>query len=348
MLSCPERRQVLGRFTTGFPLSIPDIYNNIENQTNHGIWIDIFTPYDQDEAPPGKYTGNIEVTWDGGNRPVNVELNVWDFALPHENHPPGEIWNTSIRTMPAEKEMAYYHLARQHRFLPGIYGYEPKLSTDYASGTVEIDWAEYDAHLAPYMDGSAFTSQYGYWGPGYGIPLQRIILPFNIERADTKVTAWPIPVPEEGRTAQYEAIWRETGRQVREHMDQDPRWREVEKVAFLNALDESYNEEAYAKMIYYGGLLHEALGRGWFKYRIDGGYSWEAMEKLSAEVDLWVCHTAGFDLPKIKHFQGKGVEAWFYGPMLYERPENSGVRLEYPIRPRFEHKPRHRLDCLEV
>ena len=49
------------------------------------------------------------------------------------------------------------------------------------------------------------------------------------------------------------------------------------------------------------------------------------MEKLSAEVDLWVCHTAGFDLPKIKHFQGKGVEAWFYGPMLYERPENSGV-----------------------
>jgi len=319
------KKDETSRFTTGFPFTIPDVYNNIEDQRNHGIWVDIFTPYDQEEAPPGQYTGDVEVVWDGGSQSIHIELNVWDFALPQENHARGEIWNTSIREMPPEKEMAYYHLAKQHRFQPGVYGYKPQLSADYSSGKVEIDWTAYDKQISPYMDGSAFTAQYGYWGPGYGVPLQRLILPFNIERWDTKETAWPIPVPDEGRTARYEAIWKETGRQVREHIDQKPAWRQVEKVAFMNALDESYNEEAYTKMIYYGGLLHDALGRGWFKYRIDGGYSWEAMEKLSSEVELWVCHTAGFDYPKIKHFLKRGVEAWFYGPMLYERPENSGV-----------------------
>jgi hypothetical protein len=131
------------------------------------------------------------------------------------------------------------------------------------------------------------------------------------------------PTPE-GRTPAYEDVWRETGRQIRAHLDADPRWRRVEKIAFLNGLDEAYSEDAYEKMIYYGRLLHEALGRGWFRYRIDGGYSREAMEKLAAEVELWVCHTVSFDLDTIERFRPRGVDAWFYGPMIYEQRRNSG------------------------
>ena len=37
------------------------------------------------------------------------------------------------------------------------------------------------------------------------------------------------------------------------------------------------------------------MGRDWFSYRIDGGYSREAMDKLSQQVDLWVCHTVDYD-----------------------------------------------------
>jgi hypothetical protein len=47
------------------------------------------------------------------------------------------------------------------------------------------------------------------------------------------------------------------------------------------------------------------------------------MEKLHPYVDLWVCHTAGWDHPKMMKFRDKGVETWFYGPMAYERPGNS-------------------------
>src|SRR5204862_148710 len=125
-------------------------------------------------------------------------------------------------------------------------------------------------------------------------------------------------------TPEFEAAWREVARQVRAHLDSKPQWHQVMKVAFLNGLDESYNEAAYEKMLYYGKLLHEAMGRGWFKYRVDGGYSREAMEKLSAEVELWVCHTVSFDADTVDYFRKRGVDAWFYGPMIYEQRRNSG------------------------
>jgi hypothetical protein len=148
------------------------------------------------------------------------------------------------------------------------------------------------------------------------------MLPFDIKKKTG--TAWPIDLPKEGRTPEYEAVWKETGRQIRAHMDADPKWRQVMKVAFLNGLDESYNEAAYEKMLYYGLLLHEAMGRGWFSYRIDGGYSLEAMEKLKKEVDLWVCHTVDWNNALIERLKPEGVETWFYGPMIYEQRKNSG------------------------
>jgi hypothetical protein len=307
---------------TGFPFSIPDLYNNIPGQKNHAIWIDIYIPYDPSAAPPGRYTGKLALRWKGGADSINIVLDVWNFALPHESHLKGDIWNNSMRQMPPEQELLYYQVARQHRFHPLVYAYRPKLSVSGAK--VSLDWTEYDERISRYLDGSAFTEKHGYWGPGYGIPVSHMMLPFDIEKGESKTGAWPIPTPEGGRTPEYEAVWKEVARQVRAHLDSKPEWRQVMKVAFLNGLDESYYESAYEKMLYYGKLLHEAMGRGWFKYRIDGGYTHEAMEKLSAEVELWVCHTVSFDIDTVDYFRGRGVEAWFYGPMIYEQRRNSG------------------------
>lgn len=317
----PYRRSSL---YPGFPFAIPDRYNNIPGQTNQSIWVDVFVPYEASEAPAGRYDGRIEVTWkNGGADAIDVHLDVWDFALPQESNLPGDVWNDSMRRMPVEEERQYYQLAQQHRFLPLVYGYRPKLEID--DGKVRLDWTDYDKRLGPYLDGSAFTQEYDYWGPGYGVPVHHLMLPFNIERSNgNKGGAWPIALPPEGRTPEYEAIWKETARQVREHLDAKPAWRKVMKIAFLNGLDESYSEEAYEKMLYYGRILHEAMGREWFHYRVDGGYSREAMEKLSQEVDLWVCHTVEYDKDFADLFKPKGVETWFYGPMIYEQKRNSG------------------------
>ena len=316
----PQRRANL---FSAIPFSIPDLYNNIPGQTNQALWIDLFVPEDRNAAPPGRYSGDFEVTWLGGHDSLHIALDVWDFALPQENHLPGDIWNGSMRDMPPQEEMAYYQLARQHRFLPLIYAYRPKLKIQGAS--VSLDWSEYDRRLAPYLDGSAFTAAYGYWGPGYGLPLDHVMLPFNVEKRGNKKTAWPLAVPDAGRTPEYEAVWKETGRQIRAHLDQNPRWRGVTKIAFLDGLDESYYEAAYEKMLYYGKLLHEAMGRGWFKYRVDGGYARDVMARLSKEVELWVSHTADFDINDVEYFRPKGVDTWFYGPMIYEQKKNSSV-----------------------
>ena len=315
----PYRRVKLN---TGFPFSIPDLYNNIRGQKNHAVWVDLFVPNERAAAPPGRYTGDVEVSWKGGKDTVHVALDVWDFALPEETHLPGDIWNGSMKNMPPDEELRYYQLCRQHRFLPLIYAYRPKLSVDGTS--VKLDWTEFDKRLSRYLDGTAFTAKDGYWGPGQGIPVDHMMLPFDIEKHGNRASAWPIPLPKGGRTPEYEAVWTETARQVKAHLDQDANWRKVMKVAFLDGLDESYDETAYEKMLYYGKLLHDAMGRDWFKYRIDGGYSHEAMSKLQREVQLWVAHTVSWDGEKMDFFRKQGVESWFYGPMIYEQRKNSG------------------------
>ena len=307
---------------TGFPFSIPDLYNNIPGQKNHAVWVDVYAPADEKAAPAGKYTGNLEVAWKGGSETLRVQLDVWNFTLPNENHLPGDIWNDSMKTMAPAEEMRYYQLAQQHRFVPLIYAYRPKLTVEGTA--VKLDWTDYDRRLSPYLDGTAFTSAHHYWGPGYGVPLDHIMLPFDIEKHGNRATAWPMALPKAGRTPEYEAVWKDTARQIRAHLDKDPRWRKVRKIAFLNGLDESYNDAAYEKMIYYGKLLHESLGRGWFSYRIDGGYSDEAMEKLKSEVELLVCHTVAWDPARAASLRKQGVESWFYGPMIYEQRKNSG------------------------
>ncbi|HUS06902.1 MAG TPA: hypothetical protein VMZ52_11420, partial [Bryobacteraceae bacterium] len=149
----PERRVKL---FSGFPFSIPDVYNNIAGQKNQGIWIDLFVPYDRVSAPPGRYSGEIAVSWAGGSQSLQVALDVWDFALPQESHLPGDIWNGSMRNMQPKEELAYYQLARQHRFTPLIYAYRPGLSVN--GSKVALDWTAFDRRLTPYLDGSAFTS----------------------------------------------------------------------------------------------------------------------------------------------------------------------------------------------
>jgi hypothetical protein len=142
-----------------------------------------------------------------------VALDVWDFALPHENHLKGDVWNGSIKNMPPAEELAYYQLAKQHRFLPLIYAYRPGLKVQ---GTqAELDWTEYDKRIAKYLDGSAFTDKHGYWGPGYGVPVSHMMLP-DIERHGSPASR---SIAEGGRTPEYDAVWKDVSGRVREHLD---------------------------------------------------------------------------------------------------------------------------------
>ena len=63
---------------------------------------------------------------------------------------------------------------RKHRVAMGVLGYAPGLKL---SGTEpSFDWSKYDARLSKYLDGSAFTDKHGYHGPGYGIPIELLVI----------------------------------------------------------------------------------------------------------------------------------------------------------------------------
>jgi hypothetical protein len=306
----------------GVSFNIPSKINHIgASQKNQTVWVDIFIPRNRKDAPPGDYTGQIVVSGDGKALAVKIRLKVWDFALPDEIHCQGDIWNGSLRRMTADQEMKYYQMLHRHRIQPGVAGYRPEVKI--AETKVELDWAEYDRRLARYFDGSAFTGKHGYWGPGYGTPIPHIQLPFNCNKPNRK-GGWPVTMEGNRLTREGEAIWLETCRQFKEHFDANPTWSKVRRVVFLGGMDETYQQWAYEKMIYFCKLLRRGLGKDWFDYRIDGGYNSPAMRQLYKYVDLWVCHTAGWNREKIVNFQGKGVELWFYGPMVYERQANSG------------------------
>jgi hypothetical protein len=54
------------------------------------------------------------------------------------------------------------------------------------------------------------------------------------------------------------------------------------------------------------------------------------MERLSKEVDLWVCHTEDFNIDDVEYFRQKGLQTRFYGPMIYEQEKNSGCGSNTP------------------
>ena len=178
------------------PFDVPDLLNNIgPGQRSQAMWVDLYIPRDRRAAPPGTYQSTVAVTSESGDSvELALDLDVWDFALPDVTHIAGNIHtDTELNNLTPELELKYYQMIRRHRLAMGVLGYAPDITLN---GTdVKFDWTSYDQRLSRYLDGSAFTKQYGYDGPGSGVPIELLILPFdtypvNIEYNSQHV-GWP-------------------------------------------------------------------------------------------------------------------------------------------------------------
>ncbi|MBI4778532.1 fibronectin type III domain-containing protein [Candidatus Desantisbacteria bacterium] len=190
--------------------NIPDAVNKIPNQKNQAVWVDIYIPK---ETPNGVYEGVLSVVSDEIKKPVKIGINltVWDFCLPdtpsfvNELNAYGGIHKGMgmMRKSHGYKkiELNYHQLAHKHRSTLNVlsYGYTGEIgSSDYVplvkgrsqeSGVrsqktevrnqTDVDWTDWDSRFGLYLDGSAFTEDYGYYGPGAGIPVTHFYLPFN-------------------------------------------------------------------------------------------------------------------------------------------------------------------------
>jgi len=307
-----------------YPLWLPDFNNRIDNQKSLIVWIDQYVPFRKEEAGPGTYSSKITVKINGQTQSIPVELTVWDFAIPNENRFKASLQHEGfLRNMPESQELEMYQLFKRNRIALLDPTYDPSLRVA-KNGQITLDWKSFDARLGKYFSGKAFTSDYGYiYGPGYGEPIETFVLPFDVYgKHDTR--GWPdIGKPDAERNPENRAIYIDCIKKVRDHFAPaiDPAKTDI--TVYLNGLDESYFPEAWSRMVYYGNLFHEYYPEA--RFRIDGGYSEEALQIVKNSINSWASHTIEYDYETIKKYQDMGIKVWLYGPMLYESKVNSWV-----------------------
>jgi hypothetical protein len=312
------------------PFDIPDRLNNISlDQRSQALWVDVYVPRTRSDAPPGKYRATIKVSSEQGEETIQLGLNLWDFALPDENHVGGDIHtDTELHTFTPELELKYYQLIRRHRLVLGEIGYAPDIRV--RDQNVEIDWKKYDERLKKYLDGTAFTEENGYNGPGYGLPIELLVLPFDAHPTNDYYNSrhigwpygkewkfyrpWPIDIPDSGITPEYTTVWKETFRKFEDHIEQHPEWNKTKFIVFLLSLDESYDEGSVKELLYYGGLIREAGARR-LKFRIDGSYPMDTMDRLAKVVDIVILGVRSYVPERVRRLRQQGVEDWFYTGM---------------------------------
>ncbi len=307
-----------------YPLWLPDFNNRIDNQRSLLVWIDQYIPFPRDEAGPGIYSSELAVTIGGFTRKIPVNLTVWDFALPNENKFKAGLQHEGfMKNMTERMELEIYQLLKRNRISMLDPTYEPGLKIG-SNGNIAIDWKALDERLGKYFTGKAFTAEYGYsYGPGYGEPIETFVLPFDVSgKHGTK--GWPdIGGTDVERNPSNRAIYTECIRKVRDHYKTiiDPEKTDI--TVYLNGLDESYFPEAWSRMVYYGNIFREYYPEAGF--RIDGGYSEEALEIVKDSITSWASHTIEYDFETVKKYQDMGIKIWLYGPLLYESKINSWV-----------------------
>lgn len=306
-----------------YPLWLPDFNNRIDNQKSMIVWIDQYVPVSREMALPGNYTSVLSIKIGDVTKEIPVNLNVWDFALPNENKFKASLQHEGfMRAMTKEMELEIYQLLKRNRVSMLDPTYEPGLQIK--GNSIILDWKDLDERLEKYFTGKAFTSDYGYtYGPGYGEPIETFVLPFDVfGKHGTK--GWPdIGTPDVERNPSHRAIYTECVRKVREHYRDliDPSKTDI--TVYLNGLDESYFPEAWSRMVYYGDMFRELYPEAYF--RIDGGYTEEALEIVKNSINSWASHTIEYDYETVKKYQDMGIKVWLYGPMLYESKVNSWV-----------------------
>lgn len=316
-----DSNDVHGRWV--YPLWIPDFNNRIEDQQSMIIWVDQYIPFNDGDAPAGKYTSTLTINAGSHHQSIPIELDVWNFAIPNENLLKASLQEEGFLSSMNEKdELEMYQLFKRNRVALMDPTYKPGLK--YVNGKANISWTKFDNRMKKYFTGKAFTAENGYaYGPGYGEPVETFVLPFDVY-GKHGTSGWPdAGKPDVERQQANKARYEEVVKEVRTHLKTMLNPKKTELIVYLNGLDESYGQEALDRMAYYGEMFKKIYPEA--SYRIDGGYNEEAMAFVGKSIRSWASHTINYDVEKMKKYQAMGIKDWLYGPMLYESKVNSWV-----------------------
>jgi len=301
----------------GQPFQIPDKPNPVPGQKNQAFWVDIYVPK---SAQPGIYRGKVRIQALKFKKELNLQLRVNNYSLSDKFHLAADLNNYGgISLRGPETKLRYYQMSQKHRLTVSELYYAPKVEGE--GREMHGLWDDYDRDMAKYLTGEAFTSKYGFVGPGEGTPLVHMILPFEILDGHS----WPM----DGKYAQtdrYNQAVMAMFRDFEKHFH-DKGWTQTKLIVFYQGMDEPKTERAFDQIRYFGDLLKLSKTRT-LKYRtdlnqlntigqfIEGWDTSKIIRRLGDVVDIWCCtgdfRRTNFDvlLPRCgpPHYQ----EAWFY------------------------------------
>ena len=305
--------------------NIPAEDNGVPDQKVQGIWVDIYIPR---EARPGVYKGNLTITADELEKPIvlNIRLEVLPLIIPDRISFDIELNNyNNIASMHKvdrasefnrylEIELRYHQLAHKHRqtlnILPysqsgGIYyNYVPKI--ERSDNKVKIvDWSSWDKEFGRYLDGSAFTREMGYYGPGEGVPVAHFYLPFHEN--------WPMPIEEYYKLAGYFAGCKDD----KEFMERMVKFAE-EMPPIEKAFKAGYAEGIVEIVTEYAKHFAE---KGWtstgFQFYLNNKWYWKRPSHGGRGTSYWL-----FDEP---HFLDDFLALRWFHTLFREGVERSGA-----------------------
>jgi hypothetical protein len=299
-------------------MELPDLRNRVDNQQYLVIFIDQYIPLERSRALPGEYHSTVTVTAENLDLKLPVVLKIWDFALPNKNNLRANLQHGGFNHLDTVTELALYQYFRRNRIVPVNPNYRPNFKV--VKGKVRFDWKKYDLRLKKYLTGEAFTKKYGYYGPGYGMPLEILMMPFNTTGGWHKRRWYYFKGPEHENSKEFRKFYIDGIKKVRKHVLSVVDTSKTQLIVFLNDLDEAYDKASYNRMVFYGRMFRDHFPEAIF--RIDGSYSEKTMKKLKDVVDVWCCHSIGYNMDLIEKFRALGIQDWFYGPLLYEKWDN--------------------------
>lgn len=294
----------------GFPLTVEatkeEVYrhqNIVERiprraSQNQGFWIDLYLPRDR-KCPPGIYKSEIQV-WVNGKAltGIPVELELIDAYLPDENHSNVWMYNSGMGQLGA------YYPGLNSRELRRLIKFEAHRHRIDLVGGFEAHSSFFDeeimADYLPFLNGTAYTPDSGYHGPGEG--------------AGEKL----FPVGMYGGR-----VLGETREEMQAESDKWVSWFEANApgVTFFKYLIDEPGPAQYAFINKEAGWIKSNPGPGRkLKLQVTTGYT----EELDASIDIWNAYD-GVEKEKMKDMQSKGGDYWFYNG---NRPRYGSLILE--------------------
>jgi len=233
------------------------------------LFVDLWVPRDQ---AAGIYTGNLRVDADGESWEIPVELEVWDLEIPLERTI-ATAFNTSTDAYRNyhggagdEAEDGYDEIAEryflalhEHRIDPTHLNADIDFAFDEQGQLEPVDWAAYDAYMAPWLDGSKFPD---------GVGSTR----FDIERFR----------PGSGLGDWTEHEYQQAAVAFAEHLEEQGWWEK----AYIYASDEPWlrdEDESYAEIHEDAQRLFEASPLYEGKVLVTGPYD----ERIEGDIGIW-------------------------------------------------------------